>query len=291
MIRRPPRSTLFPYTTLFRSQPGAGPHGTAARPAPTALSARPVRAGPPDQAGRTDRTRPPDPRPASRPEGDPRRPDQPGRHDALPRRHPLGYPTARRRWHVRPGEVRADRRPADRPAPPRRPDPATADRPARPDQPDQPAPARRRRHPRPRRERHHRRPASGRRSPAGRPGDRRRSPRHPGAAEGRLAAPARDRQPDDLGTTAPPHTPCRRHRRTGPRRLAGGMERGPRPRPAERPSQHDRRRLRPAAGTARPPRSRGYQPARATRAGLAGLDRPAVLAGRTRTSRPTPGTP
>src|SRR2546422_6401469 len=27
MIRRPPRSTLFPYTTLFRSQPGrAGSH-------------------------------------------------------------------------------------------------------------------------------------------------------------------------------------------------------------------------------------------------------------------------
>src|SRR5690349_24209426 len=24
MIRRPPRSTLFPYTTLFRSQPGYG---------------------------------------------------------------------------------------------------------------------------------------------------------------------------------------------------------------------------------------------------------------------------
>src|SRR2546430_12643607 len=24
MIRRPPRSTLFPYTTLFRSQPAAG---------------------------------------------------------------------------------------------------------------------------------------------------------------------------------------------------------------------------------------------------------------------------
>src|SRR3712207_7350650 len=24
MIRRPPRSTLFPYTTLFRSHPGAG---------------------------------------------------------------------------------------------------------------------------------------------------------------------------------------------------------------------------------------------------------------------------
>src|SRR2546430_10570574 len=38
MIRRPPRSTLFPYTTLFRSRgdrraagagPGAGPAGTA----------------------------------------------------------------------------------------------------------------------------------------------------------------------------------------------------------------------------------------------------------------------
>src|SRR2546429_9925518 len=29
MIRRPPRSTLFPYTTLFRSQkPHQGPHGT-----------------------------------------------------------------------------------------------------------------------------------------------------------------------------------------------------------------------------------------------------------------------
>src|ERR1041384_8369425 len=31
MIRRPPRSTLFPYTTLFRSRPGAsGNLGTAA---------------------------------------------------------------------------------------------------------------------------------------------------------------------------------------------------------------------------------------------------------------------
>src|SRR3712207_7661287 len=27
MIRRPPRSTLFPYTTLFRSQPGHGGQG------------------------------------------------------------------------------------------------------------------------------------------------------------------------------------------------------------------------------------------------------------------------
>src|SRR2546430_4559654 len=27
MIRRPPRSTLFPYTTLFRSRPGTGAGG------------------------------------------------------------------------------------------------------------------------------------------------------------------------------------------------------------------------------------------------------------------------
>src|SRR2546430_3823407 len=30
MIRRPPRSTLFPYTTLFRS--AVGPHGAEDRP-------------------------------------------------------------------------------------------------------------------------------------------------------------------------------------------------------------------------------------------------------------------
>src|SRR3712207_7267093 len=35
MIRRPPRSTLFPYTTLFRSElgrPGDGLHGADAAP-------------------------------------------------------------------------------------------------------------------------------------------------------------------------------------------------------------------------------------------------------------------
>src|SRR2546430_13334553 len=33
MIRRPPRSTLFPYTTLFRSRRRPGPgHGTGLRP-------------------------------------------------------------------------------------------------------------------------------------------------------------------------------------------------------------------------------------------------------------------
>src|SRR5256885_11039925 len=32
MIRQPPRSTLFPYTTLFRSRdPGGDPHARAAR--------------------------------------------------------------------------------------------------------------------------------------------------------------------------------------------------------------------------------------------------------------------
>src|SRR5439155_17220991 len=40
MIRRPPRSTLFPYTTLFRSRPGAGPGGQR-------------------RVGRGDRARPP----------------------------------------------------------------------------------------------------------------------------------------------------------------------------------------------------------------------------------------
>src|SRR3712207_7030588 len=38
MIRRPPRSTLFPYTTLFRSQPGylEAPLSAAGRRGPTA---------------------------------------------------------------------------------------------------------------------------------------------------------------------------------------------------------------------------------------------------------------
>src|SRR5438876_12423995 len=31
MIRRPPRSTLFPYTTLFRSKPAPEPYRAAAR--------------------------------------------------------------------------------------------------------------------------------------------------------------------------------------------------------------------------------------------------------------------
>src|SRR3712207_8303246 len=42
MIRRPPRSTLFPYTTLFRSiraGRGAGRAGTRTRPDPAARGA------------------------------------------------------------------------------------------------------------------------------------------------------------------------------------------------------------------------------------------------------------
>src|SRR5689334_23455263 len=38
MIRRPPRSTLFPYTTLFRSEPGASALGVKTRPASSARS-------------------------------------------------------------------------------------------------------------------------------------------------------------------------------------------------------------------------------------------------------------
>src|SRR5438034_2929184 len=34
MIRRPPRSTLFPYTTLFRSSPAPGLHSYCARQRP-----------------------------------------------------------------------------------------------------------------------------------------------------------------------------------------------------------------------------------------------------------------
>src|SRR2546426_5833123 len=50
MIRRPPRSTLFPYTTLFRSdcdRLGGGARGAEARPAPARLESR----GPPGNGG------------------------------------------------------------------------------------------------------------------------------------------------------------------------------------------------------------------------------------------------
>src|ERR1022692_1055291 len=43
MIRRPPRSTLFPYTTLFRSGTPAPGWGRSARPRPEARSSWPRR--------------------------------------------------------------------------------------------------------------------------------------------------------------------------------------------------------------------------------------------------------
>src|SRR5215217_8303151 len=50
MIRRPPRSTLFPYTTLFRSRPATGgrsaPSGGSRRPGPAAPGSGPRRRWP-----------------------------------------------------------------------------------------------------------------------------------------------------------------------------------------------------------------------------------------------------
>src|SRR3712207_8815953 len=44
MIRRPPRSTLFPYTTLFRSM-RAGPRGPGGRPAGRDVERKPFLVG------------------------------------------------------------------------------------------------------------------------------------------------------------------------------------------------------------------------------------------------------
>src|SRR6266516_6575743 len=41
MIRRPPRSTLFPYTTLFRSGPWSGASTSSAWPSPSSPSTGP----------------------------------------------------------------------------------------------------------------------------------------------------------------------------------------------------------------------------------------------------------
>src|SRR3712207_8358845 len=52
MIRRPPRSTLFPYTTLFRSKPSAAPwRGRRPGRPPGKVSAGGRRRGPGDRAG------------------------------------------------------------------------------------------------------------------------------------------------------------------------------------------------------------------------------------------------
>src|SRR5256885_7264967 len=54
MIRRPPRSTLFPYTTLFRSQRRGPPVRRGREPAGSAR-ALDCQAGPGAQEGWTDR--------------------------------------------------------------------------------------------------------------------------------------------------------------------------------------------------------------------------------------------
>src|SRR5438034_2402189 len=53
MIRRPPRSTLFPYTTLFRSPPAPARYRGARRPG--ARRTPPARSGARARAARRDR--------------------------------------------------------------------------------------------------------------------------------------------------------------------------------------------------------------------------------------------
>src|SRR5256884_4187374 len=89
MIRRPPRSTLFPYTTLFRSRgrpAGFDPHGRRRAGLHVAGHARGVHS---DSPGGTALCLEPDARPAARPAVYPprprlfRRPPQPGRDHAV----------------------------------------------------------------------------------------------------------------------------------------------------------------------------------------------------------------
>src|SRR2546423_12045919 len=72
MIRRPPRSTLFPYTTLFRSRPGLHFWSGRASSAPASVAARPRSGRRPRRAGRPPRAdgprRPADARPPPRSE-------------------------------------------------------------------------------------------------------------------------------------------------------------------------------------------------------------------------------
>src|SRR3712207_7232777 len=57
MIRRPPRSTLFPYTTLFRSsRPAARGRGWCARAAAGAARSSAPRRGRPPSGGGTTRS-------------------------------------------------------------------------------------------------------------------------------------------------------------------------------------------------------------------------------------------
>src|SRR2546425_6897484 len=59
MIRRPPRSTLFPYTTLFRSRRGSGPVGARRRGARLRPVCRAVPTERVDKRRRTGRWRVP----------------------------------------------------------------------------------------------------------------------------------------------------------------------------------------------------------------------------------------
>src|SRR5690349_23270699 len=55
MIRRPPRSTLFPYTTLFRSQPHAAPnYGRAPESGHAAYPAAEQQPAPPQSSPQPD---------------------------------------------------------------------------------------------------------------------------------------------------------------------------------------------------------------------------------------------
>src|SRR3712207_8949179 len=54
MIRRPPRSTLFPYTTLFRSTPSGAPYRPPRTP-PHPVSASPARGQESPQRGQLTR--------------------------------------------------------------------------------------------------------------------------------------------------------------------------------------------------------------------------------------------
>src|SRR5260221_2707345 len=55
MIRRPPRSTLFPYTTLFRSQPGRARRASSPRACASARRAFPRATDAPLPAAEIDR--------------------------------------------------------------------------------------------------------------------------------------------------------------------------------------------------------------------------------------------
>src|SRR2546422_7942607 len=104
MIRRPPRSTLFPYTTLFRSRR----HGREERDTPEGRGAAARRPGPRPRA----RALAPPPRRAAlraRREDPPR---DAGRAEAHPAEDGHDFPLR----HPRPGRGTDDERPDRRPA-------------------------------------------------------------------------------------------------------------------------------------------------------------------------------